>query len=86
MHLRENEMTNQKRWELASKQYITSEEIKLIAEVGINKARELRKEIEKKHCEKMLLPKYKIPTKFLLKELGISLKEIYRLAKMEREL
>ena len=34
----------------------------------------------------MLLPRNKIPTKFLLKELKIKPKEIYRLAKMEREL
>jgi len=79
-------MTNIKLFNLITKPYVSNKEIKEIAECGINKANDIRKTIEKKYCQEMLLPRNKIPTKFLLKELKIKPKEIYRLAKMEREL
>lgn len=79
-------MTNIKLFNLITKPYVSNKEIKEIAECGINKANDIRKTIEKKYCQNMLLPKHKIPTEFLLKELGIKVSNVFNLAKKEKEL
>ena len=79
-------MTNIELFELISKQYITNKEIKLITGIGINQANQLRHRIEEKYCSDMLLPPKKIPTEFLLKELGIKIEKVFEKARMESEL
>lgn len=79
-------MSNLELFNLISKTYVGTKEIKLIANVGINKANEIRKEIEKEFCEGMLLPKYKIPTEYLLKKLRIDFKKVYDKAMLEKDL
>ena len=80
-------MTNTKLFELVSKEYIGSKEIKMIVGCGINKAQQIRKEIAQECEEKnILLFTNKIPTEMLLKKIGISIKKIHDKAKMEKEL
>lgn len=79
-------MTNIERFNLISKEYVTTQEIMLIQECGYDKANDIRKEIENKYCDGWSLPKYKIPTEFLLKKLKIDIKKVYEKAKLEKEL
>lgn len=79
-------MSNITLFNLISQPYVGSQEIKTIAQVGINKANEIRKQIKEKYCQNMLLPRNKIPTKYLLEELKIKPNDIHKLAKMEKEL
>lgn len=79
-------MSNTDLFDVLSKTYIGNKDIKQVLGVGINRANEIRQEIEKEYCDNMLLPKYKIPTKYFLEKQRIKIKDIYDLAKMEREL
>lgn len=78
-------MTNSEIWNIIQKPYLGSREIKGIAEVGINRANEIRKEIAQE-CKDYMLPRFKVPTNKVLEKLQLDRKEIFNNAKLEIEL
>lgn len=79
------QLTNIELWELISKEYVGTPEIEKIGFMGTSTAQNLRKEIEKE-LSGWLLPKHLVPTDKVLDKLNINRNDIFRKAKMEREL
>lgn len=85
-------MTNKELLELAIKPFVTARDIKKMSMTegnkgkGINQCRKLMKEIIQNEAKNMLLPPYKVPTRFVNKRLGIDVKDLLEKVKIEKEL
>ena len=79
------QLSNLEMWEIISKEYIGTKEICLIGYIGESKAQLLRREIEQ-NLKDWILPKKMVPTKYVLEKLNINKNDVFKKAKMEREL
>lgn len=80
-----SQLTNFEIWNIISKEYVGTKDIGKIAFVGDSAAQSTRREIEKELIN-WLLPHGLVPTDYVLKKLNINRDEIFKKAKMEKEL
>lgn len=79
-------MTNTEKLKILTKNYIGTKDIQKIEGICSSRANQIRKEIEEKYCKGMLLPRYKIPRQFYIKERKINIDELIKFAKIEKGL
>ncbi len=71
--------------EILNKQWLSANDIKMVASVGKNKADEIRKEIQQELKEKKYFyPSYMVPSEFVVKKLGLNINYLRKMAKEEK--
>ena len=79
------QLSNLELWNIISKEYVGTKEVQQIACVGKSKALKLKEQIIKE-LNDWLLPRNLVPTEKVLEKLKINRNDIFKKAKMEREL
>lgn len=81
------EITNTMKAKVLMKNWLTNHDIMILAECGLNKAIEIKKEIQKQILkEGYKLPKHKVTKQRVLEYLGINENYIFKLAQTEQKL
>ncbi len=71
--------------EILNKQWLSAKDIKIVASVGLNRAYQIRDEIQQELEEKNFFhPAYMVPSEFVVKKLGLNLKYLRQMAKEEK--